>query len=296
MDTLAVFTHRVPMVEVELDDPAGRQCFAVRVPGRTAGEGYAFLDHVAEGLGGGGARQLLMGTTFEPLRRLYAAHDAQIAALARQRLQALGPRPNAEELMEVARWASRERAKSARLWRIPTGPDIGAVLEARDWQRYGVGGRTLPNLMARNLRANPGMTTEQSLLQVIGSAGRTNTQVDLGVLRIGRALRTGGSILFVAGLGATAFEYAHTPSVQRAEFVRREAVGYAGAAVATGLATALIMTFALPGMVVVGVGVVAGVGGAWAAQQIYLATAGSAAQRQAHAGLVTAAALREARP
>jgi hypothetical protein len=292
MDHLTTLSTALPTVAIVIDDPQLRQCFMLRVPGSTQAEGYAFLETVSSGAAGAGGRQLLMGSTFEPIRQMYAAHDAQIAAMTQSRLAALGPKPTVAQLTELAQWASQQRANSARLWRLPTGPDIGLMLEARDWQKYGTGGRTLPNLMNRNLRANPGLSTEQNLRRVIGTVGKTNPEVNLGVLRTARALRAGGSVLLVAGLGLTAYEYSQTPQAQRSEFLKREGAGFVGGAVAAGLATALVLTFGLPGLVVIGIGVVAGMAGAWAGQQIYLAASGSGAQTQAHGtGIIQASAL-----
>lgn len=275
-----------PTVTLTIADPELQQCYPLRVPGATEAEGWGFLEAVSGGVGGAGSRQLLMGASFAPIRRLYAAQDAQIAALAQQRLQALGPRPTHQQLRQVAEWATRQRAWSARMWRLPTGPDVGLLLEARDWAHYGAGGRTLPNLLRRNERINPAITPEQNLRRVIGSAGRTNAGVDAAVLRSARTLRNGGVVLMVAGAGLTAYEYSQTPRAERGEFLRREGAAFAGGAIATGLATALLLTFALPGLVVVGAGLLAGMAGAWAGQQLYLAARGSAAHSQAQRGVI----------
>jgi hypothetical protein len=282
----------LPTVTLVIDDPELRECYALRVPGSTEAEGWQFLQSLSDGAAGAGSRQLLMGATYEPIRRLYAARDAQIAHLAHTRLQALGPSPTLGQLTDIAQSAARDRAWSARMWRLPSGPDVALLLEARDWRQYGVGGRTLPNLVRRNQLRDPSLTPEANLRRVIGSAGRTNATVDASVLRHARALRTGGTVLMVLGAGLTLREYQQTSTAERPEFIRREAAGFAGGAIAAGLATAVLLTFALPGLVVVGLGLIAGVAGGWAGQRLYLAARGSEAERQAQRnGVVSAQCL-----
>jgi hypothetical protein len=107
-------------------------------------------------------------------------------------------------------------------------------------------------------------------LRHVGSnVGKTNANVNSGVYRSARYLKAGGAIVMVAGLGLTYREYQKTPESQKAEFLRREAVSAAGGALASGLATAFMVTTTAAGIVVVGVGLVAGVAGALAAEGIY---------------------------
>ncbi|MBU6258112.1 MAG: hypothetical protein KGL18_07480 [Burkholderiales bacterium] len=287
----------LPTVAVVVDDPFERQRCAIRVPGSTEEEGYEFLETLAASGSGSGARQWLTGATFEPIREFYRAHDARIAGLAEQRLSELGPQASVEQIREVARWASGKRTAAARLWRVPSGPEAMALGELRDWHQYGLGGRTLPNLMRRNLARTPGLAEVDNLCLVIRSAAKANPRVTLQVGAVARSLRAGGVVLMLAGAGLTAWEYSETARSERPEFLRREGASMAGSAIATGVVTtALVMSFALPGIVVVGLGVVAGVVGAWVGERIYLAARGSPAHEQAMgSGIIHAELLRYGR-
>ncbi|RZL10498.1 MAG: hypothetical protein EOP40_06130, partial [Rubrivivax sp.] len=256
---------------VLIDDPIARQCHTLTVPGTTAEEGYAFLRSIDNGVGGAGARQFIAGATWEPIRRRYQAVDRALVEAAKARLTTLGPRPATADLEALVRQASGQRTTAARLWRMPSGPDAFLAAEARDWAKYGAGGRNFNNLMRRS-ESNPARATwsrDDHLLQILRNVEKTNAGVDAAVLRNARYLKAGGAILMVAGLGWTYREYQRTPQHQKAEFVRREAVTTAGGALGAGLATAVLVAVGASGAVVIGVGLVAGVAGALVAEGVY---------------------------
>lgn len=258
-------------VTLVIDDPIARQCYTLVVPGSTEQEGHAFLRSLDNGVGGAGARQFLAGATWDPIRRRYQAVDRALVEAAQARLSKLGPNPTSAELEALVRQASGQRTTAARLWRVPSGPDAFLAAEARDWAKYGAGGRNFNNLMKRS-QANPARATwsrDDHLRQILRNVEKTNAGVDAAVLRNARYLKAGGAILMVAGLGWTYHEYQNTPQHQKAEFIRREAVTTAGGALATGLATAVLVAVGASGAVVIGVGLVAGVVGALAAEGVY---------------------------
>jgi hypothetical protein len=108
--------------------------------------------------------------------------------------------------------------------------------EARDWAKYGLGGRHFDNLMRRSMASsNPARASwsrGDHLRHVASTVGKTNANVNSGVYRSARYLKAGGAF-------------------------------------ASGLATAFLVTTSAAGIVVVGVGLVAGVAGALAAEGIY---------------------------
>jgi hypothetical protein len=260
-----------PCVTLTIDDPVLQQCYRLRVPGVTSEDGYAFLERLDSGLAGTGARQLLAGATWGPIRRRYEAYDRALAEAAKARLTSLGSNPTLAELEAVVRHASAQRTTAARLWRLPSGPDAFLAAEVRDWAEYGLGGRRFGNLMSRSMK-NPRQTSwsqADHLRNIASKVGKTNAETTSGVFRSARFLKTGGAIVMMAGLGWTYHEYQNTPEHLKADFLKREAVSAAGGALASGLVTAFLVTTTAAGVVVVGVGLVAGIAGALAAEGIY---------------------------
>jgi len=92
-----------PCVTLTIDDPVLQQCYRLRVPGVTSEDGYAFLERLDSGLAGTGARQLLAGATWGPIRRRYGAYDRALAEAAKARLTSLGSNPTLAELEAVDR-------------------------------------------------------------------------------------------------------------------------------------------------------------------------------------------------
>jgi hypothetical protein len=208
--------------------------------------------------------------------------DQALARAAESRLGALGSKPTLAQLEALVRDATASRTRSARLWRLPTGPDVALLAEARDWRKYGPGGRSFDNLLGRSMKNSERMTWSRGdhLRQMLRNVDKTNPKVTAGVLRNARFLRGGGSVLFIAGLGWTAYEYQQTPVAQRAEFLKREGVSMLGGAVATGLAVALVISAPVSGVVVFGVALVAGVAGSTLAEGVYRSMQGGALMEQ----------------
>lgn len=289
MDTLT----EQASVTVMIDDPVLQQCYQLRVPGTTQEEGYAFLAQLSSGAAGAGGRQFLAGSTWAPIRHRYIAVDQALAQAAQAQLTRLGASPTTAQLEALVREASAKRTAAARLWRMPSGPDAFLVTEARDWMKYGVGGRNFNNLMQRSA-SNPSRATwsrDDHLRQLLRNVEKTNPKVNAGVLRNARYLKAGGAILMVAGLGWTYHEYQNTPEQLKGDFVRREAAAAAGGALASGLATAVLVGLTASGVVVVGVGLIAGVAGALAAEGIYRSIYGESLIDQVRRGGVIQADL-----
>lgn len=263
----------IPLVRVGVEDPLTRSCYQVTVPGRTPEEAVHFLAGAGGGVTGQGGFDLYAGTVLEPVRNAYKARLERLEAQILQRRAALGPNPSPSALRELAEWAVRERARTARLWRLPTGPTQTVMLELRDWRQYGVGGRTFGNMVAR--QAGRGVTGPAAYEALLRSANTSNAGVNQSVVRGARALRFGGGVLAVAGIAVSAGTIAAAPPEERGRLAARTGVGIAGGFVAGEVATGLLMVGAAlllaspPGWLVIGVGLAAGVAGGMAADRIF---------------------------
>lgn len=193
------------------------------------------------------------------------------------RRAALGPKlTDVGELRRFVEWASQQRNRIARQWRIPAGP--GGVLggEIRDWRQYGAGGRTLDNLLAR-AEKRQGLTGEAALLKVLGSTDKPNPAVTEAILRGSRYLRNAGSVMFIGGAASMAYQVSQAPASQRMEVLLREGSAFAGGAVAGNLAIGVCFLLGVGGIPLLAVGLVAGLAGAFVAERIYFAHRGSPA-------------------
>lgn len=275
----------VPMVTLVIDDDEQGVCYPLRVPGSSQEEGWHFLESLGSGAAGGGMRQMMAGATWEPIRLRYQAIDQALAQAAQRELAALGPKPSLSQLEQLVKNATGARTRMARLWRLPTGPDVALLAEARDWKKYGPGGRSFNNLLARSMNNAERATWSRAehLQQMLRNVEKANPKVTAGVLRNARYLRYGGAFVFVAGLGWTAHEYSQTPVAQRRAFVERQGAGFVGGAVASGLAVALIISAPVSGLVVLGVALVAGVAGGMAGEGLYQHFRGQSLLQQAGA-------------
>jgi hypothetical protein len=136
-------------VTVAVADPDTKVCYTVSVPADSTQEALQFLEFAGGGLSGAGTRQMLAGGTLGPIRDAYYRQLAGVERAIAARAAALGPAPGDAALREVAEWAVQQRARAARVWRVPSGPAAVVIGEARDWSVYGVGGRTIGNMERR---------------------------------------------------------------------------------------------------------------------------------------------------
>ena len=224
-------------------------------------------------MAGSGVRNLYYGTILEPLRHSYHRQLEEIERQILSRREALGRNPTAYELRNLAQWAARQRAATARLWRIPTPADVVA-LEARDWATYGPGGRTFDNLMRRKM-AKPGVTEQDALRDILRTARTSNADIDARVGSFAKHLRRGGGVLAVAGLGLTAHEIIEAPEEERGEVAARAGVSMAGGLIGAEVGVALLGVGAAllaatpPGWLIIGVGLAAGVAGSLLAEGLF---------------------------
>ena len=262
----------IRIIEVDVPLNPGERPTEIPVFANNPEEAFRILYETGNGVGGTGVRNAYYGTVLEPIRNAYKTRLEAVESAIRQRRVGLGPNPTEYELRGVAQWAARQRAWTARVWRVPT-PSLLAGLEARDWQKYGVGGRTFENLMARNAAA--GRSGTAAYEYILGSAVRSNAEVTASVARGARFLRGGGAVLGVAGLAVSAYDIAHAPAGQRGALAERHAVGFAGGLVGSEAAAGLLaigaglLAATPPGWVVIGVGLIGGIAGGVIADRIF---------------------------
>ncbi len=256
------------IIEVDVPLTPGQPPVTVAVPANSPEEAFYLLYHIGNGTTGA----LAHATVLQVLRNQYKTKLTQVEAQILQRRAALGPNATEYELRGLAQWGARQRANTARLFRIPT-PAVGAGLELRDWRTYGVGGRTWENLLKRQAaRGNTGSSSYEAL---IGSATRSNAGVNESMARGARLLKGGGGVLAVAGLGLTAYDIYKAPPQQRGAVATRHAIGFAGGLVASEIGVGLLTIGAglllatPPGWVVLAVGLVAGAAGGIIADRIF---------------------------
>jgi hypothetical protein len=260
----------IDLVEVTVDDPVNRTSYHLLVPGETVEDGYDFLATVGEGTLGAGFRTTYAGQTMEPIRRGYYNFLKEVEERIAERQVALGDaleRP--ETLRELARWSAQQRTRAARIWRLPSG--VGGVVgaEIRDWRKYGLSGRTLPNLERYNA-TKYGIRGSESWTRIAASAAKPNPAETAAILKAARYLKRGGSVLFILGLGLTAYEIGKAEPERRPEIISREAFGFAGGSILSGLAIGVaFLGFGLVGWPLLLVGLVAGIGGGFIGERLF---------------------------
>lgn len=260
------------VIEVDVPPAPGAPPEPVSVLADSPEEAFTILHDIGRGVAGSGARHLYYGSVIEPIRDAYKLRLERVEAEILRRRAALGANPNAYELRGLAQWAARERTRTARLWRIPT-PALMAGLEARDWQKYGVGGRTFENLVRRN--AAQGRVGPAAWENILRSATTPNPEVSRSVARGAQFLRRGGGVLAVAGLAVSAHEIYNAPPGERGQLAARTGVGLAGGLVGTEIAVGLLAVGAgllaatPPGWVILAVGLIGGIAGGVIADRVF---------------------------
>jgi hypothetical protein len=270
---------------VVINDPDLRMCYQLTVPARSEEDAWRFLSQVGSGgMAGNGMHNMYLGSALPTIRNQYYKALEGVEAEIRARQAKLGSKLNdPRELRQFVEWASSERTRIARLFRIPAGP--GGMLggEIRDWRQYGAGGRSMDNLLAR-AEAKNGLTGEAALRKILGSVDKPNPAATESILRGARYLRSAGAVVFVAGAGWTAYNIASAPAEERPELMRREGSALAGGFVASNVAIGICFLLGMTGVGLIAVGLVAGVAGAMAGERIYYASQHSGVVQQMKAG------------
>ncbi|MFN3987116.1 MAG: hypothetical protein ACK4KV_16600 [Rhodocyclaceae bacterium] len=255
----------VPSVEIQIVDD--HECYLVTVPGTSKDEGLEFLRMVGSGMAGSGIRMTQLGYRIPQIRMEY---ERRLEGLARQR-EGMEARFRAGEMTkeEFARWLHGERRRIAYAGRWQQGLGAVTVLEARDWAKYGVGGRSWDNMVSHASRGLP--PSADPLDRLIGSASRSNAGVSEAAIRGARMLRNGGPIFMVVGVGVSAHEIASAPAEERTYVAGRLASEAGGGALGSGLGVGVCIAFGLAtsGWGLLACGLVGGAAGGYAGGTAY---------------------------
>lgn len=258
-------TVEIDHVEVLVVDEDA--CWLVKVPGRTVAEGIEFLEMLGTGAIGSGLRMTQLGRAIPQIRMQY---EAELAELFRQK-QRMEARVQAGRMskQEFAQWLFRERRRIAYAARWQQGVGAVALLEARDWAKYGVGGRNWANVHERAARFTP--PGSDPLDRIIRTASQPNQAISHAAIRGARLLRRAGPVFVVVGLGLDAHEVYSAPPDQRGDVAARVASeaggGFLGAGAGVGLC--LVFGIASGGWGLLACGAIGGLGGSVAGGQIY---------------------------
>src|ERR1700683_4904126 len=189
-------------IDISVDH--GHGSITVPVPAHTVDEGHQTLKVIGGGATGAGLRETTLGITLPKIRSAYySALEAAEREISAERRR-LGPRlNNPVEFRKFVAWASEKRTTIARVYRLPAGP--GAVVggEIRDNLKYGLGGRTTENLVARNV--GKGLTEEAAFTRVLATVDKPALAETEAILKGAKYLKGGGAVFFVGGAALTGY-------------------------------------------------------------------------------------------
>lgn len=255
----------VPSVQLQIIDD--QTCYLVTVPGESEAEGLEFLQMVGAGMVGSGIRMTHLGHRIPKIR---LAYEQQLKTLALQR-EAMEIRFRAGDLSKeaFAQWLHSERRRIAYAGRWQQGLGAVTLIEARDWAKYGVGGRSWDNMLRHASKGLP--PSADPLDRLIGSSSRSNTGVSEAAIRGARMLRHGGPVFIVAGLGMSAHEIIAAPEEDRAQVAEQLAAEAGGGFLGSGLGVGVCIAFgvATSGWGLLACGLIGGVTGGYAGGAAY---------------------------
>jgi hypothetical protein len=243
---------------------------AVTVPAHNETDANRVLQAIGSGGLGTGINNTYLGIALPGIRSNYyrALQGAESEIRARQ--ASLGPRINNPiEYRQFVAWASGKRTSIARLYRIPSG--TGAVIggELRDNLKYGLGGRTPDNLVARNMER--GLSEQEALAKVLSTVDKPNVAVTESVLKGAKYLKGGGAVLFVGGIALSGYEVYKADPKDRPALIKKEAVTTGTSMLATDLVVGVAFMLGATGIGLIAIGVVAGVAASYGAEKLYYA-------------------------
>jgi hypothetical protein len=248
----------------------GAQTISVSVPARHPDEAHQTLSVIGQGGLGTGLHNTYLGLTLPKIRSAYYEALRQAESEISARRLALGTRlNNPMEFRQFVKWAAERRTSIARLYRVPAG--AGAVIggEIRDIRKYGPGGRTFDNLMARN--AQKGLTETESLERILATVDKPNPAETEAILKGAKFLRGGGTVFFVGGVALMGYEWYRARPEDRPELVKKDVITTGSSIVATDLAVGVAFMLGATGVGLIAVGIVAGVAAAYGAESLYYA-------------------------
>ncbi len=214
-----------------------------------------------EGLGGGtigaGRAMQQIGVDAPILRAQYKRAIESMAQEVQRRLAA------GDSAESIARWASTERNRIIAQFRAGSPWSAQLIYTFRDWRKYGPGGRTWENIVAR-AEGKPGYPGPQQLYtDIVEGAARSNAPVNRAAMQGAEFLRQGGKVVIVVGVAATAARIWQASDAELPRLLAQEsgalAGGFLGARLAIG--GCIVFGIATSGWGLLACGVVGGAGG-----------------------------------
>lgn len=210
---------------------------------------------------GTGYRMWNLGISIPQIRREYIHFDKQLANRLKIRTEQGIYSEN-----DLAKWVVDERTKIARRLRLRgmarQGLPSFIIYETRDALKYGMGGRTYPNMVnyAQKKGYNTVAKADQYLLK---SATRPNTKISSASLKVGKYLKNGGRVGIVVGVALSTHTILTAEESQLEVVISREAGGIIGGSLATSATVGVCLVFGIVtgGWGLLAVGLIAGTGG-----------------------------------
>jgi hypothetical protein len=249
-------------------DYIDEQGMCLPLPASSADEGIDFLESIAAGNLGAGARMTSQGKSIPQIRAEYKI------LIERFEQDLMNKKAMGLSSKELARWAVNERTRIAKLMRRKQGLEAKIILDLRDVNKYGLGGRSYDNLEKRLVAKGVAATEVHN--ELMKGAVKPNKAVSDAAIKGATFLKNGGRAIVVISISATAYTLLTAPEDKLEQVIYEEIGGVAGGAVGGGLGVGLCIAFGIAtsgwGLLACGVvgGGAGGLLGAEAGSKVYL--------------------------
>ncbi len=244
------------------------QGMCLPLPAPSADEGIDFLENVAAGNLGAGLRITSQGKSIPQIRAEYKFLIEKFEQdLINKKSMGLSSK-------ELARWVVNERTSIAKLMRRKQGLEAKIILDLRDANKYGIGGRSYENLEKRLI--TKGVAASEVPNELMKGAVKPNKAVSDAAIKGAAFLQSGGRVIIIISISATAYTLLTAPEDKLEQVIYEEIGGVAGGAVGGGLGVGLCIAFGIAtsgwGLLACGVvgGGAGGLLGAEAGSKVYL--------------------------
>lgn len=231
-------------------------------PGDSADDGVDFLESLAAGNIGAGIKMTSQGSTIPTVRTEYKRLIEQFESQLQVKMRSGLPSE------EIARWAVNERTRIARLMRSRQGIGSKVILELRDVQKYGAGGRSYDNLAKRALEK--GANEVDIPEHLLRNATKPNKAISDAAVKGAKFLKHGGKAVVVISVSMTAYTLLTAPPDKLERIIYQEIGAAAGGFLAGGAGVGLCLVFgiATSGWGLLACGVVGGGVGGYAGSKV----------------------------
>lgn len=166
---------------------------------------------------------------------------------------------------DIAKWAVSERRRIATQIRNRQGSSMRVLFEIRDNFKYGLGGRTHRNMS--RYYARQGVSSHVLDDRIIRGARNANRSVSSRAMSSARYLKHGGKIVLVFAISATVYTYLTASEDELERLIYEDVGGLIGGGL--GVGACLLFGIATGGWGLLACGVIGGIGGSMAGEQIY---------------------------